>query len=106
MKNYFVYILTNWTGEVIYIGVTNDLERRLAEHKMKAVRGFTQKYGVDKLVHYEQFNDVEAAILREKEIKKWRREKKNALVETMNPGWADLSEGWYEDFSSQRGSSK
>ena len=92
--NFYVYILTNWNNEVMYIGMTNNLERRLHEHKNKLVEGFTKKYNVHKLVYYEHGNDVHAAIAREKEIKKWRREKKNNLVITMNPEWKDLSLEW------------
>jgi putative endonuclease len=93
-KTYYVYLLTNWNNEVMYVGVTNNLERRVHEHKNKLVEGFTQKYNVNKLVCFETTNDVLAAIEREKQIKKWRREKKNRLVEQMNPTWADLSLGW------------
>jgi len=97
--NYFVYILTNWNDKVMYVGVTNNLERRIYEHKNKLCDGFTRKYNVTKLVYFEQTSDVNAAIQREKEIKKWRREKKNNLVVTSNPKWVDLSDGWPEDFS-------
>lgn len=97
--NYYVYILTNWTDEVMYIGMTNNLERRLIEHRQKKVKGFTQKYNLTKLAYYEHCHDVNAAIAREKEIKAWRREKKNRLVETLNPKWLDLSDGWFEDSS-------
>lgn len=93
-KTYYVYILTNWNDKVMYVGMTNNLERRVYEHKHKLVRGFTSKYNVHKLVYFEETNDVYAAIAREKEIKKWRREKKNNLVQTMNPEWRDLSEEW------------
>jgi len=95
--NFYVYILTNWNNKVMYIGMTNNLERRLYEHKNKLVDGFTKKYNIHKLVYYEHGNDVNAAIAREKEIKKWRREKKNNLVETMNPTWKDLSLEWNAD---------
>jgi len=78
----------------MYPGVTNNLERRLYEHKNKLVKGFTEKYNVNKLVYFEETKDVTAAIAREKEIKKWRREKKNQLVNRMNPNWKDLSSGW------------
>ena len=91
---YYVYLLTNWNNKVIYLGVTNNLERRLYEHKNKLVKGFTEKYNVNKLVYFEETQDVTAAIAREKEIKKWRREKKNQLVEQMNPNWKDLSSEW------------
>jgi putative endonuclease len=96
---YYVYLLTNWNNQVIYVGVTNDLVRRLFEHKTKQVKGFTEKYNVNRLVYYEVTSDIHAAIMREKEIKKWRREKKNQLVITMNPEWKDLSEEWGVDFS-------
>lgn len=91
---YYVYLLTNWNNKVLYVGVTNELERRLYEHKNKLVEGFTKKYNLNKLVYFEETQDVTAAIDREKEIKKWRREKKNQLVNQMNPKWRDLSSGW------------
>ena len=91
---YYVYLLTNWNNKVMYLGVTNNLERRLYEHKNKLVKGFTEKYNENKLVYFEETQDVTAAIAREKEIKKWRREKKNQLVNRMNPNWKDLSSGW------------
>ena len=90
-KAYYVYLLTNWNNRVIYVGVTGDLERRVYEHKNKLHEGFTQKYNVNKLVYYESSCDVMAAIEREKQIKQWRREKKNQLVMQMNPNWDDLS---------------
>lgn len=90
MKDYSVYILTNKTGKVMYVGVTNDLTRRLAEHQNGTVPGFTKKYKVTKLVYVEQTTDVSAAIAREKQIKSWRREKKNALVESVNPTWEEI----------------
>lgn len=100
-RHYYVYLLTNWNNKVMYVGVTNDLERRLYEHKNKLVDGFTRKYNVDKLVYFETTTAVLAAIAREKQIKKWRREKKDQLVVGMNPAWADLSLQWRgeEDFS-------
>jgi putative endonuclease len=91
-RTYNVYLLTNWNNKVIYVGITNDLERRIYEHKEKLVKGFTEKYNVNKLVYYEQTPDINAALNREKEIKKWRREKKNRLVVNTNPLWRDLSE--------------
>jgi len=94
MKTYYVYLLTNWNNRVMYVGVTNDLERRISEHRFKVVPGFTQKYNVHKLVYYETYSDVTVAICREKEIKGWRREKKNRLVETENPKWNDLTADW------------
>ncbi len=88
--NYYIYILTNKYNKVLYVGMTNDLVRRLYEHKNKMLEGFTKKYNIDKLVYYEHTSNIEAAIAREKEIKKWRREKKNKLIETNNPDWKDL----------------
>ena len=93
-KTYYVYLLTNWNNKVMYVGVTSNLERRIYEHKNSLVEGFTKKYNVNKLVCYETTNDVMVAIEREKQIKKWRREKKNRLVTQMNPAWADLSLEW------------
>ena len=93
-KTYYVYLLTNWNDQVMYVGVTSNLERRIYEHKNKLVDGFTKKYNVEKLVYFETTNDVLAAIEREKQIKKWRREKKNQLVAGMNPEWKDLSVEW------------
>ena len=103
-KQYIVYILTNKSNRVMYIGVTNDLARRLFEHKNDCADGFTKRYHVHKLVYYETTSDVMSALEREKDLKGWRREKKNALVETMNPEWKDLSEGWLGDSSSLRSS--
>lgn len=78
----------------MYIGVTNNLRRRIYEHKNKLIKGFTEKYNVNKLVYFEETQDVIAAIAREKEIKKWRREKKNQLVNRINPTWKELSIEW------------
>jgi len=89
--NYYVYILSNWNNKVLYVGMTNNLERRLYEHKNKLIEGFTKKYNLDKLVYFEHTDDVNGAIRREKEIKKWRREKKNNLIESLNPGWIELT---------------
>ena len=91
---YYVYILTNWSNKVLYIGVTNDLQRRLYEHKNKLVKGFTEKYNINKLVYFDSTTDVKAAIEREKQIKGWTRLKKNDLVESINPQWNDLSESF------------
>ena len=84
-------MMTNRSPVVLYTGVTNNLARRAWEHQNGAVKGFTKTYHLDRLVYYEQCNDVRDAIAREKEIKGWRRSKKNALVETLNPKWTDLS---------------
>jgi putative endonuclease len=93
-RTYYVYLLTNWNNKVMYVGMTNDLKRRMYEHKAKTLKGFTEKYNLNKLVYFESTSDVRAAIAREKEIKKWRREKKNALVAGANPEWKDLSESF------------
>ena len=89
-KGGFLYFLTNTHHNVLYVGVTNNLERRMSEHQAGLVPGFTKKYNLVKLVYYEQFGEIELAIAREKQIKKWRREKKNFLVEKINPEWEDL----------------
>jgi putative endonuclease len=89
MKTYCVYILASASG-VLYIGVTNSLMRRVWEHKQKLIPGFTAGYNVTKLVYYEVFNDVRAAIQREKQIKRWSRAKKVSLIEKKNPKWLDL----------------
>ena len=93
-RQFFVYILTNKIHTVLYTGVTNSLERRVYEHKHKLVPGFTSKYNVNKLVYFEEGNDIREAIAREKEIKGWRRSRKAEPVETMNPQWQDLSVEW------------
>ena len=90
-KTYYVYLITNWNNKVLYIGVTNNLERRIYQHKNKLIKDFTEKYNVNKLVYFEQTNDIESAITREKEIKHWRREKKNRLIESNNKEWQDLT---------------
>ena len=99
---YFVYILTNWNNKVMYVGVTNNLERRLYEHKNKLADGFTKKYNINKLVYFDSTTDIKSAITREKQIKGWNRKKKNELVETLNPSWVDLLESWKEIDSSLR----
>ena len=91
---YYVYILSNWNDTVLYIGVTSNLPRRLYEHKHHLVDGFTSKYNVEKLVYFEETSDVHVALEREKQLKRWRREKKNALIVQMNPQWLDLSTTW------------
>ena len=96
MKQYYVYIMTN-RSKTLYTGVTDDLARRVYEHKNKLVKGFSQKYNIARLVYYEITSDVHAAIQREKQIKGWLRKRKIALIEAANPEWEDLSEGWYED---------
>jgi putative endonuclease len=88
--NYYIYILASRKNGTIYIGMTNNLIRRVAEHKEGMVEGFTKKYNVKNLVYYEYTNDVKSAILREKQLKKWNRNWKIELVESMNPEWHDL----------------
>jgi putative endonuclease len=87
---YYVYILTNASHKVLYTGVTNDLERRCYEHKLKLVKGFTQKYNVDKLIYFEIFEDIGLAIFREKQIKGYSRAKKEALIDQFNKNWDEL----------------
>jgi len=93
LRVYYVYVLASDTG-TLYVGVTNDLERRVSEHKLGLVKGFTKKYKVSRLLDYEEFSNIYEAIEREKEIKRWRRDKKIALVEEGNPGWIDLAKDW------------
>jgi len=91
MRQYSVYILTN-PSRTLYVGVTNNLARRVQEHKQKLVPGFTSKYNITKLVWYEHFSSPYDAISREKQLKGWRREKKLALIRSLNPDWTDLGE--------------
>ena len=91
---YYVYILTNSRKTVLYIGVTNNLERRLYEHKKGFLDGFSKKYNVNNLVYYETTQDVNSAISREKQLKSWSRSKKEALINSVNPLWNDLSAEW------------
>ena len=95
MNRYYVYILSSESG-TLYTGVTNSLRRRADQHKSKFNPGFTEKYNVTDLVYFERFSDIDSAIAREKKIKGWIRKKKVALVESQNPKWEDLSQGWYE----------
>lgn len=90
---YYVYIMTNRHNTVLYTGVTNDLVRRVHEHKNHMIAGFTSKYNVEKLVYYEAFHHILEAIEAEKRIKGWTRDKKNALIISINPNWRDLSVG-------------
>jgi len=89
-KQYYVYFMANMTNVALYIGVTSDIKRRVFEHKNKLVKGFTEKYDIDKLVYYEIYNDPENAIFREKRLKGSPRARKNKLVEPFNPQWLDL----------------
>jgi putative endonuclease len=98
MKALYVYMMTNQSRFVVYTGMTNSLVRRVWQHQNSEIEGFTKTYKVNRLVYYECFNDPRGAIAREKEIKGWRREKKNALVETKNPRWTDLSPMLFQHF--------
>ena len=95
-RQYFIYIMAN-TGRVLYIGTTSDLERRVYEHKHKLVPGFTSKYNITRLVYFEETNDIQVALAREKQLKGWVRQKKIALIESANPKWMDLSAAWSKD---------
>ena len=92
IHQYWVYIMSNKSRTVLYIGITNDLYRRYLEHKQEIIKGFTQKYKCHDLLYYEEFADVDKAIAREKEIKAWRREKKDMLIAASNPSKKDLAE--------------
>ena len=92
---YYVYLLTNHNNRVLYTGVTNNLERRIKEHKSKTFEGFTKKYQVNKLVYFEETNSINSAIAREKQIKNWTRKRKNALIDELNLEWKDLSCDWF-----------
>jgi len=94
-RNYYVYIMTNKSG-TLYTGITNNIEKRVFEHKNKLVPGFTQKYNINQLIHFEAFSDVYSAIAREKAIKGWLRKKKIELIQKDNPDWKDLAQDWYD----------
>jgi len=95
MEEYFVYIMSN-NSRTLYIGVTDNLIRRVAEHKQGKVKGFTSKYNIKRLVYFESGSEINEALFREKQLKGWLREKKIALIEQENPDWKDLSESWFE----------
>ena len=97
MKTFFVYIMSNRSRVVLYIGVTNSLERRVWQHRHSEVDGFTRRYNLDLLVYYEDYPDALSAIAREKQLKHWRRSKKNTLVESTNPTWQDLAPALFGD---------
>ena len=96
MRRYYVYILASASG-VLYTGVTNSLQRRVFQHRLKQVPGFTKKYNVTRLVYFEVFGNIRLAIAREKEIKAWTRKKRVTLIESKNPRWADLSADWFPE---------
>jgi len=93
-NTYYIYFLSNNTNSVLYIGVSNNLQRRLYEHKNGFVEGFTKRYHTHRLIYFEQTNSIEVAIRREKQLKGWARKRKNQLVEQVNPKWSDLSLHW------------
>ncbi|MHC4330381.1 MAG: GIY-YIG nuclease family protein [Planctomycetota bacterium] len=95
MKTLYVYIMASRSG-TLYIGVTSDIRRRVYEHKQHLIPGFTDKYNVDRLLYVERIGDPASAINREKQIKRWRREKKIMLIDSVNPEWNDLSQDWYD----------
>lgn len=90
----YVYIMASRT-KTLYIGVTNDIERRAREHKSRTLAGFTSRYNIDRLVYYEDHESIQDAIQREKQLKGWLRRKKVALIESVNPEWDDLANSWY-----------
>jgi putative endonuclease len=94
MRQYYVYILTNKTNKVLYIGVINNLVCRIFEHKNKLVEGFTKKYNLSKLVYYEVTNDIYSTLEREKQLKDWHRDWKINLINSFDPVWADLSDNF------------
>jgi putative endonuclease len=94
MRHYYVYIMAS-ISRTLYVGMTNNLQRRVYEHKQKQTEGFTSRYNITRLVYFDQTSNVLEAIAGEKTIKDWNRSKKIALIESMNPNWDDLSEGWF-----------
>ena len=95
MKTCYVYIMASKSG-TLYVGMTNDVKKRIYEHKNHLAGGFTDKYNIDRLLHVETIEGPVSAINREKQIKAWRREKKVELIDSINPQWNDLSEDWYD----------
>ena len=100
-RTYYVYLLAS-VSRNLYVGVTNDLQRRVFEHRSQRTPGLTRTYNITRLVYYEATADVRAALAREKQIKAWRREKKSALIEAGNPNWHDLSAEWADSFRAGR----
>lgn len=94
-RRYFVYLLTNRNNTVLYTGISGHLRRRIYQHKNKLMKGFTHKYNCSKLVYYEETDEVDIAIAREKQIKGWVRSKKDQLINEKNPEWRDLAEDWF-----------
>jgi putative endonuclease len=102
VRQYYVYILANRSHNT-YIGVTNDLERRVLQHKLKRIDGYTARYNIGRLVYYETFADIKLAIAREKELKGWLRIKKVELIVASNKHWEDLAKDWYSGLNSTTG---
>ena len=94
-KTFYIYIMASKSG-TLHVGMTNNIKRRVLEHKNHLAPGFTDKYSIDRLLYVENFANPASAINREKHIKAWRREKKVKLIDSQNPAWNDLSEGWYD----------
>ena len=94
-NQYYVYIMTNKSG-TLYVGMTDNIKKRVYDHKNKLVEGFTKKYNINKLIYFETFGDIYSAIAREKTIKGWLRKKKIELIRATNPSWTDLSQDWYD----------
>ena len=101
MHHYYVYILATKQNGTLYIGVTNDLERRIYEHKSNLIDGFTRTYNIHRLVYYEETTDIPGALQREKQLKAWQRKWKIQLIEELNPEWRDLSSSWTLEPGSQ-----
>lgn len=97
VHKYYVYILASQRNGTLYIGMTNNLQRRVYEHKTGVIKGFTQKYGISMLIYFEEFQQVEQAIERENNLKKWKRAWKLKLIEKENPNWNDLTKNWYDN---------
>ena len=97
VHKYYVYILASQRNGTLYIGMTNNLQRRVYEHKTGVIKGFTQKYGISMLIYFEEFQQVEQAIERENNLKKWKRAWKLRLIEEENPYWDDLAKDWYDN---------
>ena len=97
MNKYWVYIVSNWYMSTIYTGVTNDIVRRVWEHRSGKIKGFTYRYKCEQLLYFEEFGDINQAIAREKQIKGWRRDKKIELIISLNPMRRDLAVDWYEE---------
>ena len=96
MQRYWVCIIGNKAATVVYVGVTNNIHRRVAKHKIGAIPGYTQRYKCDKLLYFEEYQNINQAIAREKELKGWKRERKESLIAMLNPHRVDLASDWFE----------